>query len=98
MSYKRIIGYEKFDNMITGLLLGIASIAITYLLQDSFYNVSALGEWGAVIKLDMLKLSLLGALFIFLLLNYFDKVFAMKGVLIAVIIVASYLVYKIYWN
>lgn len=98
MSYKRIIGYEKFDNMITGLILGIASIAITYLLQDSFYNVSALGEWGAGIKLDMLKLSLLGALFIFLLLNYFDKVFAMKGVLIAVIIVASYLVYKIYWN
>lgn len=98
MSYKRIIGYEKFDNMITGFILGIASITITYLLQDSFYNVSALGEWGAGIKLDMLKLSLLGALFIFLLLNYFDKVFAMKGVLIAVIIVASYLVYKIYWN
>ncbi len=98
MSYKRIIGYEKFDNMITGFILGIASIAITYLLQDSFYNISALGEWGAGIKLDMLKLSLLGALFIFLLLNYFDKVFAMKGVLIAVIIVASYLVYKIYWN
>jgi hypothetical protein len=84
--------------MITGFILGIASIAITYLLQDSFYNVSALGEWGAGIKLDMLKLSLLGALFIFLLLNYFDKVFAMKGVLISVIIVASYLVYKIYWN
>ncbi|MCE2963289.1 MAG: hypothetical protein ACK5UE_09165 [Chitinophagales bacterium] len=98
MSYKRIIGYEKFDNMITGFILGIAAIAITYLLQDSFYNVSALGEWGAGIKLDMLKLSLLGALFIFLLLNYFDKVFAMKGVLIAVIIVAIYLVYKIYWN
>ena len=96
MDYKRIIGYEKFDNMITGFLLGLAAIAIAYILQDSFYNVSTLGEWGAAIKIDMLKLSLLGALFIFLLLNYFDKVFAMKGVLIAVIMVAIYLVYKIY--
>lgn len=98
MEFKRILGYEKFDNMITGFLLGLAAIAIAYILQDSFYNVSALGEWGAGIKLDMLKLSLLGALFIFLLLNYFDKVFAMKGVLIAVIMVAAYLVYKIYWS
>jgi energy-converting hydrogenase Eha subunit A len=98
MDYRRIIGYEKIDNMLTGFLIGLLSIAIAYLLQDSFYNISALGSWGSGIKLDMLKLSLLGGLFSFLVLNYLDKVFAMKGVLMAVILMASYLVYKIYWS
>jgi hypothetical protein len=64
----------------------------------TYYNVDALGELGSPIKVNILKLSLLGALFLFLLLNYFDKVFAMKGVLMSVIIVATYVVFKLFWN
>jgi len=94
MSYKRIIGYEKLDNMITGFFIGISSIGIAYYLQLSHYKVDALGQFGDGIKDDILKLSLLGGLFSFLILNYFDKEFAMKGVLISVIIVGVYLVYK----
>lgn len=98
MEYQRIIGYEKLDNMITGLILGFLAISIAYFAQISYYNVDALGELGSPIKVNILKLSLLGALFLFLLLNYFDKVFAMKGVLISVIIVATYVVFKLFWN
>jgi len=98
MNYKRIVGYEKLDNMVTGFVIGLSTIGIAYLAQVSYYNVDILGEFGSSIKVNMLKLSLLGALFAFLLLNYFDKVFAMKGILISVILVASYVVYKLFWN
>jgi hypothetical protein len=98
MEYKRIIGYEKMDNMVTGFILGFLTIGLTYLAQMTYYNVDVLGDLGAPIKVNILKLSLLGALFLFLLLNYFDKVFAMKGVLMSVIIVATYVVFKLFWN
>jgi hypothetical protein len=98
MEYKRIIGYEKMDNIVTGFILGFLAIGLTYLAQMTYYNVDALGDLGAPIKVNILKLSLLGALFLFLLLNYFDKVFAMKGVLMSVIIVATYVVFKLFWN
>ncbi len=98
MEYKRIIGYEKMDNMVTGFILGFLTIGLTYLAQMTYYNVYVLGDLGAPIKVNILKLSLLGALFLFLLLNYFDKVFAMKGVLMSVIIVATYVVFKLFWN
>jgi hypothetical protein len=98
MEYKRIIGYEKMDNMVTGFILGFLAIGLTYFAQMAYYNVDALGDIGAPIKVNILKLSLLGALFLFLLLNYFDKVFAMKGVLMSVIIVATYVVFKLFWN
>jgi hypothetical protein len=98
MEYKRIIGYEKMDNMVTGFILGFLAIGLTYFAQMAYYNVDALGDIGAPIKVNILKLSLLGALLLFLLLNYFDKVFAMKGVLMSVIIVATYVVFKLFWN
>lgn len=98
MNYKYIFGYEKIDNMLTGFIVGILAVGLAYVIQDSYYNLHALGEWGAGIKIDILKLSLLGALFSFLVFNYFDKVYAMKGNLIAVILIAVYLVYKIYWS
>ena len=95
---KRVIGYEKFDNVITGILLGVFGIVAAYYGQMAYYNVEALGIYGNSIQTSILKLSLLGALFIFLVLNYFEKMFAMKGVLLTVIIVAAYLVYKIYFS
>ena len=98
MEYKRINGYEKMDNMVTGFILGFLAIGLTYFAQMAYYNVDALGDIGAPIKVNILKLSLLGALFLFLLLNYFDKVFAMKGVLMSVVIVATYVVFKLFWN
>lgn len=97
MNWKRIIGYEPLDNMLTGLFIGFAAIFLAYYGQMAYYNVDALGNIGENIRVNILKLSLLGALFAFLLLNYFDKVFAMKGVLISVIIVAFYLVYKMFF-
>lgn len=91
--FRRIIGYEKLDNLFTGFCLGLISIALAYYFQVNYYKVDTLGSYGLDIKENILKLSLLGALFTFLILNYFDKVYAMKGVLISVILVAIYLVY-----
>ncbi|MBL7789978.1 MAG: hypothetical protein JNL75_09155 [Chitinophagales bacterium] len=98
MNYKRIIGYEKLDNMITGFILGCLAIGLAYNLQIAYYNIEALGNYGEGIKDDILKLSLLGGLFTFLVLNYFDKVYAMKGVLLSVILVGIYFVYRYFSN
>jgi hypothetical protein len=96
MDIKRIIGYEKLDNMLTGLALGFAAIILAYYGQINYYAVDRIGVYISEFQTPFLKLSLLGALFLFLLFNYFDKTYAMRGVLLSVIITGIYLVIKIY--
>jgi len=94
---KNIIGYEKLDNALTGLLIGFGAIFFIYYFQLSYYHTDVLGEYGIDFKIPFLKRSLLGALFVFLLFNYFEKVYAMKGVLLSVFIVGIYLVIKMFF-
>lgn len=96
--FKRIIGYEKIDNMITGIVLGFFVIFIAYYFQEAYYHIDVLGSFGDSIQVHILKLSLLAALFLFLVFNYLDKIFAMKGVLISVIITAFFIIYKLYFS
>lgn len=95
---KQIIGYEKLDNVLTGLVLGFIAIGGIYYFQSLYYRIETLGDYGVSFQIPFLKRSLLGALFIFLIFNYFDKTFAMKGVLLSVIIVGVYLVYKLFFS
>lgn len=96
MDIKHFIGYEKIDNLITGLICGFLAIGLTYFFQVRHYSVDQLGSLISEFQTPFLKLSLLGALFLFLVFNYFDKTYAMKGVLVSVIISAIYLVFKMY--
>lgn len=97
MDIKHIIGYEKIDNMITGMILGFAAIILTYFGLTNHYSIDRIGDYSSEFQTPLLKLSLLGALFIFLLFNYLDKTYAMKGVLISVIITAIFLVIKMFF-
>ena len=63
MEYKRIIGYEKLDNMLTGFILGFLAIGLAYFAQMTYYNVDALGELGSPIKVNILKLILWNLVF-----------------------------------
>jgi hypothetical protein len=96
MDIKHIIGYEKLDNVVTGIIVGFLGIGTTYYWQVRHYSVDQLGNLISEFQTPFLKLSLLGALLLFLGFNYFDKTYAMKGVLVSVIITAIFLVFKMY--
>lgn len=94
MDYKRIIGYEKLDNMITGVIVGIIAIVGTFYAQVKYYSIGQIGSYSSEFELPFLKRSLLGALLAFLIFNYFDKTYAMKGVLLTVITMGVYIVFN----
>jgi hypothetical protein len=94
MDIKCIVGYEKLDNMLTGIALGSMAIFMTYYGQIRYYAVDKIGSYSSEFDSPFLKRSLLGALLVFLIFNYFDKTYAMKGVLLTVIAMGIYLVIK----
>lgn len=95
--YKRVIGYEWLDNVITGFLLGVLAIVLFYFLQEKYYHVDQLGVYGLDFKIPFLKRALIGTLLVFLIMNYLDKLYAMRGVLLALIIAGIYLVKEMFF-
>ena len=93
-SYRRWVGYDKLDNLWVGIIAGFIAMGAIYYSQTHYYNMSAMGEYADGFKIPFLKRSLLGALFVFLMFNYFDKTYAMKGVLFSVILVGLYIVFN----
>jgi hypothetical protein len=94
---KQILGYNYLDNLITGIILGTVAIILVYYIQVKFYGIASLGEYSEAFRVPFLKRSLLGGLAVFLGFNYFDKLYAMRGVLFAIILFGIYLVVKMFF-
>ena len=95
--YKKYIGYELFDNVFTGLILGFIAIFGLYYAQSSYYHTDALGQFAIDFKIPFLKRALIGALIVFLIFNYLDKLYSMRGVLFSLIIAGIYLLTKMFF-
>ena len=98
MNIKRIIGYEKIDNVLTGFGLGTFAILLLYYFQGRYYSIGSLGYYALDFEIPFLKRALLGALIVFLVFNYFDKLYAMRGAILSVIMFGIYLVIKIFFS
>jgi hypothetical protein len=96
-NYKKYIGYEKLDNVITGMVLGFIAIVGLYYAQSSYYHTDSLGQFAIDFKIPFLKRALIGALIVFLVFNYLDKLYAMRGVLFALIVAGVYLLIKMFF-
>lgn len=96
-NYKKYIGYEKLDNVFTGMVLGAIAIIGLYYAQSSYYHTDSLGQFAIDFKIPFLKRALIGSLIVFLLFNYFDKLYAMRGVLFSLIIAGIYLLIKMFF-
>jgi hypothetical protein len=97
-NFKPYIGYELTDNVFTGMILGFIAVIGLYYAQSSFYNTEALGEYAIDFRIPFLKRALLGALLVFLIFNYLDKLYSMRGVLCSIIVCGIYLVIKMFFS
>lgn len=97
-NFKHIIGYHWLDNVLTGFLLGGLSIAVFQYAQIEYYHVDSFTADNSIFYIPFLKRSLLGGLVIFLLFNSLNKLYAMRGVLLAVIIFGIYLVKMMFFS
>lgn len=86
-----VLGYEVKDHVISGLLVGLIAIGIGFYLQVKYNKVDLIPEYLDTFKEAFLKKSLLGALLVFLIFNYMDKLYSSKGVILSVIICGIYI-------
>lgn len=95
---KNFIGYEKFDNIILGFIVGLIGILTIYLIQLKFYGIYNLWEHKGAFTIPFLKRSLLAAIPIFFAFSHFDKLFSARGVIFSIITVGIYLVKLIFFS
>jgi len=88
---KSIIGYDWTDNIFIGLILGLMGIALAFYLQYRYYAIGSFWEYKNTFVTPLLKRSLMGGLVVFLGFNYFDKLYAARGVFIAVLVTGLYI-------
>lgn len=89
---KSVLGYEIKDHVVSGFIVGLIAIGLVFFLQVKYYGLDAMPEFINDFKEPFLKRSLLGALAVFLLFNYMDKLYSSKGVVLSVVICGIYLI------
>jgi hypothetical protein len=89
--FKSIIGYDWTDNIFIGLFLGLLGISLAFYLQYKYYAIDSFWEYKNSFIAPLLKRSLMGGLVVFLLFNYFDKLYSARGVFIAVLLTGLYI-------
>jgi hypothetical protein len=94
MNWKEQIGYGKLDNVFTGFLIAVACMVVAYYFQIRFYALQSLWSYNQSFIVPIVKMSILAVLPACLIFNHFDKLYAFRGALIALVIAGIYFVVK----
>ncbi len=94
MNWKEQIGYDWLDNVVTGFFIGLVCMVAAYYFQIRFYALQSLWAYNQNFIVPILKMSILAVLPACLLFNHFDKLYAFRGALIALVLAGTYFVVK----
>jgi hypothetical protein len=94
MNWKEQIGYGKLDNVFAGFLIAVACMVAAYYFQIRFYALQSLWSYNQSFIVPIVKMSILAVLPACLIFNHFDKLYAFRGALIALVIAGIYFVVK----